>query len=100
MAGAPITVTVTMKSNPHLHQRLKQVAVDLTDKSRAEDGSIAYYWQQSLEDPNTFLLYMIWRDEDAFNRHVQSPHVKEFDDALGAVLLSEPYVLTRWEQLS
>ena len=100
MAGAPTTVTVTMKSKPHLQQRLKQVVVDLTDKSRAEDGCIAYYWQQSLEDPNTFLLYMIWRDEDAFNRHVQSPHVKEFDDTLGAVLLSEPYVLTRWEQLS
>ena len=100
MEGKPTVVTVTMKGKPEAQRRLKEIAIGLTAASRAEEGCLAYRWQQASDDPNVFLLYMIWRDEASFDRHVRSPHVKEFDDHLGGALLSEPYVLTRWQELA
>jgi len=99
MGNAKVTVTVTCKAKGGLETRLKEVLTALINPSRAEDGCIDYYMHQSLSDPQVFLLYMNWRDEGAFGRHVQSPHVKEFDDRPAAALLAEPYPLTRWRHL-
>jgi quinol monooxygenase YgiN len=52
-----------------------------------------------VDDPRLFLLYMNWRDEETFQRHVQAPLVKQFDDQLAQEMLAEPYVLQRWQQL-
>ena len=99
MSTAPVTVTVTCRAKPGMEQRTKEYFIGLLGPSRAEDGCIDYYWQQSLTDPAVFLLYMNWRDEAAFDRHVHDPLVSTFDQQLAGELLAEPYVLTRWQQL-
>jgi quinol monooxygenase YgiN len=42
---------------------------------------------------------MTWQDEAAFQRHIQSPWVQDFDQKQAATLLDEPYVVSRWRLL-
>jgi quinol monooxygenase YgiN len=99
MADAPVTVTVRMPSRPETVERMRETLTGLLPASRAEDGCLLYFMQQSQDDPTDFLLYMHGRDEEAFERHVQAPLVKDFDDHLGAELLARPYELVRWDQM-
>jgi quinol monooxygenase YgiN len=99
MTDAQVTVTVLCKAKPGMEERLKRTLAALIAPSRAEDGSIDYFMHQSLDEPSKFLLYMSWRDEAAFSRHVATPYVQEFDDRLAHELLAEPYILTRWRHL-
>lgn len=54
---------------------------------------------RSADDPQRFLLYMTWQDEEAFQRHTQSSWVRDFDQTQAALLLDEPYVINRWQLL-
>jgi quinol monooxygenase YgiN len=94
-----VTIMFSCRAKTGLESRLRQVLADLIPPSRAEDGCLNYYMHESLEDPREFMLYMNWRDEAAFNRHVATPHVQAFDKEFGAELLAEPYKVSRWRHL-
>jgi quinol monooxygenase YgiN len=42
--------------------------------TRAEDGCEVYRVVRSNDDPNTFVLFEVYRDEDAFKTHAASEH--------------------------
>ena len=94
-----VTVTVTLTAKPGMEARLEQVLTGLIIPSRGEDGCLNYSMHRCLDHPGEFMLYMNWRDEAAFNRHVASPWVHEFDAQLADMLLQEPYVMKRWRHL-
>lgn len=94
-----VTVSVVLLAKPGLESRLRQVLAALIAPSRAEDGCLNYYMHESRETPGLFMLYMNWRDEAAFNRHVATPHVQAFDNDQAGELLAEPYVVSRWRHL-
>lgn len=94
-----VTITVTLKAKPGGEAGLKKVLTELIAPSRGETGCLTYDMLQSEDDPQRFLLYMTWRDEEAFQRHVQSPWVQDFDRIQAELLLDEPYVLSRWQRL-
>lgn len=95
----PVTLLVSLKAKPKLVENLKQVLTDLAKASREESGCVAYHMHQSLDDPTQFMLYMQWKDVEAFDRHVQSQLVMQFDARQADELLAEPYVMTRWRVL-
>lgn len=76
---------------------MRLIARDLTLVSRAEDGCILYNFTESREEKNRFFLYMIWRDEDAFNRYGDIPLVRAFDSGIAKELLKKPYTLETWQ---
>jgi quinol monooxygenase YgiN len=98
-SGQPVAITVSLKTKPGFEARLHEVLTQLIGLSRAEDGCLNYYMHQSVDDPRTFLLYMNWQDQEAFQHHVQTSWVQEFDRNQAAQLLAEPYLLTRWRHL-
>lgn len=70
---------------------MKQVIDDVTRPSLGEEGCQIYHWSQGHEDPTLFLLYMEWRDKDAFDAHVASSHVQAAEQRLNKEkLLTEP----------
>ncbi len=71
-----VTHTVTLTAKPGMEDRLEQVLTGLIIPSRGEDGCLNFYMHRSLERPREFMLYMNWRDDAAFNRHVASPWVQ------------------------
>lgn len=99
MMGKPVTITVNLKAKPEFVKRLQKVLTDLIAPSRGETGCLTYNMLQSTEDPQRFLLYMTWQDEESFQRHTQSPWVQDFDQTQAGQLLEEPYVLSRWQGL-
>jgi quinol monooxygenase YgiN len=96
MSKQGLTVTVRMHAKAGMEQQLRKALIDLIAPSRAEDGCLSYFIQQSLDDPQVFLFYMNWQDEETFSRHIRSDHVKLFDDQIAGQLLIEPYTLSHW----
>ena len=99
MRGQTVTITVNLKAKPKFIDRLQKILTDLIAPSRGEPGCLTYDMLQSADDPQRFLLYMTWQDEEAFQRHTKSPWVQDFDQNQAGSLLDEPYVLGRWRML-
>jgi quinol monooxygenase YgiN len=96
---SPFIVTVTFSVKPRYISRMRLIARDLTLASRVEDGCLLYQFAESREMKNHLLLYMIWKDEEAFNRYGDLPLVRAFDSGVAEELLTEPYVITTWSLL-
>jgi len=99
MPDQPVTITVNLKAKPGGEEDLKKALTALIPPSRGETGCLTYDMLQSADEPQRFLLYMTWRNEEAFQRHVQSSWVQNFDRTQAELLLDEPYGLTRWQRL-
>ena len=60
----------------------------------AEPGCILYYLHEDFADPQTLLIYEIWRDEEALETHTESEHVRAISRELPG-LLAEPMTAVR-----
>lgn len=56
-----------------LTRRLKA----MISPTRAEPGCLAYRVTNSNDDPNTFVLFEVYDDEEAFKVHAASDHFEE-----------------------
>lgn len=48
-------------------------ATGTADRIREEQGNLRYEYYSSVSDPETVLLVDAWEDQEALNRHHQSP---------------------------
>jgi quinol monooxygenase YgiN len=56
----------------------------LSPASRSEPGNLYYQAYQSPDEPNTFRIFEVYVDEDAFKAHGTSPHFEQW--ALGSAI--------------
>ena len=54
--------------------QVKQIALQLIEQSRLEDGCISYDLFQSSSSQNSLLFCETWRDKEAFNAHLNTKH--------------------------
>ncbi len=67
-----------------LHDEMaKQMAA-----TQAEDGCELYVFSRDVTNPDTLLISERWRDDDALAAHGKSPHMAEFNKAIGAAKIS------------
>ena len=64
------TYTVT----PGNEGAVETILRELQPLSRAEPGNVHYQVQRSLENPSVFVLYEVWKDEDAYRAHTETDH--------------------------
>ena len=57
--------------------------------TRREPGCVGFTVLRSLEDPDRFLLYERYLDEEAFQAHRASPHFRDLVEGRIVPLLSE-----------
>ncbi|WP_455639901.1 putative quinol monooxygenase [Parabacteroides sp.] len=62
------------------------VAKTLVEATRQEAGNISYNLYQSPFDPQSFIFYEEYKDDDAFNFHANSDHFKAFANAIPDML--------------
>jgi quinol monooxygenase YgiN len=55
-----------------------KVLIHLRDGSRAEPGCVTFDVSRSTEDPNVFVLYEEWRDQEALDVHYKTAHFEKF----------------------
>ncbi len=56
--------------------------------TQAEDGCEQYIFSRDVTSPDTLLISERWRDDDALAAHGKSPHMAEFNKAIGAAKIS------------
>ena len=55
---------------------LQEVLEGLVDPTRAEPGNIGYELLANLDDELSFTFVEEWRDRDALESHLASPHIR------------------------
>ena len=58
-------------------------------ETRKEDGCIRYAFARDLVDPGLMHVSEAWRDRDALKAHGMSPHMREWQAAIGSFGVSE-----------
>jgi autoinducer 2-degrading protein len=80
-------IFVTLKVKPELRQRfLEAVEDDAVSSVRDEPGCIDFQVLQDQTDPDTYYFFEVYRDEEAFRAHGQTPHFHRWRAASQEVL--------------
>ncbi len=70
----------------------------MAEMGETEDGFLEYRVHVDPLDPSTFVLYELWKDEDALKAHDRSEHLAAFLAVLPD-LLAEPFSVDRLRML-
>jgi quinol monooxygenase YgiN len=87
-----LILAVTAPIKPESHDEAIDIAVRMTAETRKEEGCLSYTFHFPVDDPNTLFVYEEWASEAALNGHLQSTHMKEFQQRMPAVLAGEVQV--------
>jgi quinol monooxygenase YgiN len=68
---------------------------ELTEAVRAEPGNVAFDPFVLDDDPLHYVVFEVYRDQDAFEAHIGSPHSRAFNEAL-AGRIEEPESQLTW----
>lgn len=72
-----INVAVTLKSQ-HVQDFLKEIERHRGEIARHEPGCLVFDLCQDKSDPNTFILYEVYADDAALERHRNSASLKQY----------------------
>ena len=78
-------VVASLKAKPGSEERLQQMLEALIAPTRAETGCVDYDLHRSFEDPGSFVFHENWENREVWERHMESPHLRAFNDAQGEV---------------
>ena len=78
---------------PAHRDKALDLAREISEVTRAEDGCISYEFYVGLRDPNTLILLQEWENMEALAGHLRTAHMKVFLDELPTVLAGQ--VMTR-----
>jgi quinol monooxygenase YgiN len=67
-------VAATWVAKPGSGDRVAEILQMMLEPSRAEPGCRGYWAHRSVEDENTFFLYEIYDDPEAYEAHTDTPH--------------------------
>lgn len=70
-------VAATWKAKPGEAERITEVIKTMTPLSRAEPGNLFYQAQVSPEEPETFFLYELYVDAQAYEDHKNTPYFQQ-----------------------
>ncbi len=98
MENQKVTVVARMKAKLGKEAQVKQELLKLLSPTRAEAGCINYDMHQSLDNQAHFLFHENWTNQGALNKHLETPHLKNFLNQADQ-LLAEPVEITLWKQV-
>lgn len=73
----PIIITAILKPKEGFEEQLLLELKKVQMASREEAGCIKYDVHQAVED-YTFVLYEVWKNNEALDSHIQSKHYQEY----------------------
>ncbi|MFM5923281.1 MAG: putative quinol monooxygenase [Novosphingobium sp.] len=60
-------------------------AREMVRATNAEDGCLHYSFSQDIADPDLIRISERWASQEALGAHMASPHMGEFNKAMGSV---------------
>jgi quinol monooxygenase YgiN len=79
-----IVVNAVVKTTPEDIVALKSAISVMETASRAESGCDDYTFSVELNDANTLRITEKWHSVEALKAHMKTPHMAEFQKAMGA----------------
>ncbi|MGW0971914.1 putative quinol monooxygenase [Streptomyces sp. NPDC002516] len=73
---------------------------DYALKVREEEGNIAFDVYTKAADPRAYWIFEVYRDEEAFQAHVNAPYGGPFNTALSPLIEEDASVLTFLDPLA
>jgi quinol monooxygenase YgiN len=78
-AQRPYVRVAALEVDPAQLESFKAAAKEVGETSvRVEPGCLVLYAVSEKENPGRVIVFEIYRDEDAYKTHVQTPHFKKF----------------------
>ena len=91
---------IVIAGTARVREEQRDVAIEaaraMSTASRAEPGCRQYRFSADLDDPNVVHVFEEWDSAEALEVHFATPHMAEFQAALGATLDGAP-AITRFE---
>lgn len=94
---AEIRLIARLVANPERIDELRRAAQAMLKPTREEPGNRFYELYESTES-GRFFFNELWIDQDAFDKHLASPHFKKFEASLQG-LLREPLELSFLQEI-
>lgn len=88
-----IVVHATFPIDPDSREEALELARELAEHSRNEEGTIEYRVATDIEDSNVLRFVERYEDEAAFGAHAETEHFQRFESALPDLLGGEPEVV-------
>lgn len=67
---------------PGIRDEALELAKEFADKSREEEGVIEYKISTDVYDPNVIRFFEVYEDDEAFQKHMETDHVEEWQAGL------------------
>lgn len=94
--GTLILIAGFLRYPPGGIHRLRDEMHRVVEATRLEDGCINYDFAVDIADPTRLIVFERWRDQEALDGHVRSPHLAAWR-AAGAAAGPVERHLTVWE---
>ena len=91
-------VTAIFKAKPGKESELREELHGGASASWDEVGVRGYHVHELIDQPGTFMNIEVYKDEAAFQSHLETPHVKSFLGKLDD-LLAEPLTVDQGKAL-
>ena len=77
---------------PEAIEKFLASAKEMVEKSNAEQGCIIYTLYQDVGNPQSFIFYEVYENQDAVNNHNSSGHFKTFIEQISGFASDKPQV--------
>ena len=81
MSQLHVVATIPVKKGSE--EAIRSALTDLVEATREEEGCVSYDLFESQAAPGTFVTVEVWRDQEALDSHMQSPHLQQAFAAAG-----------------
>ena len=73
-----ITLVANITAKPEHAEQLQSELLNLAKASQAEQGAMQYNIHQDNANPNHFITYEVWENQELMEQHGQSEHFQNF----------------------
>jgi quinol monooxygenase YgiN len=81
-----VTVVAKVVAQPDAIEEVKAELLRMIEPTRKEEGCREYRLHQDNADPAVFVFYENWDSMACLERHLDSPHFKEYVNAVGSLI--------------
>jgi quinol monooxygenase YgiN len=90
MPEGPFRVVARFKAMPGKSDEVREVLKGLVEPTRKETGCLVYELLQNTKDPSDFTFVEEWKNDEAFDSHTSSDHIKALGTRLNGLVIGIP----------
>ena len=83
MSSSQLTVVAMIRAKSEHIEEVRSALVGLIEPTLPEEGCINYDLHQDKDDPALFVFHENWETPHHLDRHLESAHIKAFQEAVG-----------------